>query len=73
MRIWSNADLHGADLRAANLDNADLRNVDLAGVQWKDIKSIEKANIHGVRNAPEGFTAWAIQHHAVSVAGRRIT
>src|ERR1039457_4210478 len=58
-----NADLHGADLRGANLENADLQNVNLQGV-----KSIEKANIHGVRNAPEGFVAWAIQHKAVSVA-----
>ena len=63
-----NADLHGADLRVTTLENADLRNVDLAGVQWANIKNIATANIHGIRNAPEGFAAWAIQHHAVSVA-----
>jgi hypothetical protein len=64
-----NADLHGADLGGVSLENADLRNVNFAGAQWKDIKNIENANIHEVRNAPEGFAAWAIQHHAVSLAG----
>lgn len=64
-----NADLSGADLRGTNLDGADLRNVNLAGVRWKDIKSIARANIHAVRNATEGFTAWAIQHNAVSLPG----
>lgn len=61
-----NADLSGADLRGATLDAADLRNVNLQGTQWKDIKSIAKANINAVRNAPQGFTAWALQHKAIS-------
>jgi len=60
-----NADLHDADLRGANLENADLRNVDLRGALWTDLH-IEKANIKGVRNPPEGFIAWAMQHHAIS-------
>jgi hypothetical protein len=64
-----NANLRGADLRGASFANADLRSVDLAAVRWTDIRNIEKANIHGIRNAPEGFAAWAIEHHAVSVAG----
>src|ERR1035441_4285725 len=64
-----NADLHQADLSGANLDNADLRNTNLQGIQWKNIRSIAKANIHAVRNAPEAFEAWAIQHHAISLAG----
>jgi len=63
-----NADLHQADLRGANLENADLRNANLQGIQWTNIKSIEKANIHAVRNAPEGFVAWAIRHKAVPLA-----
>ena len=58
-----------AVIHRPRLENADLRGVNLQGVQWKDIKSIEKANIHAVRNAPDGFVAWAIQHKAVSVAG----
>ena len=45
--------LSDADLRGANLENADLGNV-----------NIEKADIQGVRNAPKGFTAWALRHHA---------
>jgi hypothetical protein len=63
------ADLRGADLTGATLLNADLRNADLKGIIWSKIKSIENANIHGVRNAPDGFTAWAIEHHAVSNPG----
>jgi len=61
--------LDGADLRGANLENADLRNANLQGTLWKGIRSIEKADIYGVRNAEEGFAAWAMQHRAVSVAG----
>jgi uncharacterized protein YjbI with pentapeptide repeats len=64
-----NADLTKADLRGANLASADLRRVNLAGVLWKDIGSVEKANVYGVRNAPEGFVAWAMQYKAVSVVG----
>ena len=64
-----NADLSGADLSGANLEDADLRNVNLQGAQWKNIKAIDKANIHGVRNAPEGFVEWALQQKAVSVQG----
>ena len=64
-----NADLHHTDLSGAKLENADLRNANLQGIRWKNIRSIAKANIHAVRNAPEGFAAWAIEHHAVSLAG----
>ena len=63
-----NADLQGADLRGVNLEDADLRNADLQGVQWRDIRSIAKTNISGVRNAPAGFVDWAMQHHAVTAA-----
>ena len=62
-----NADLSGADLTGAILTNADLRNADLKGVIWRKIQTIDKANIYGVRNAPEGFAGWALEHKAVSV------
>jgi hypothetical protein len=61
-----NADLSGADLTGTNLTNADLRNADLKGAIWQKIQAIDKANIYGVRNAPEGFVAWALEHKAVS-------
>ncbi len=65
-----NADLTGADLSGVNLSNTDLRNVNLQGIlHWKNIRDIAKANIRGVRNAPEGFVDWATQQHAVSTAG----
>jgi Pentapeptide repeats (8 copies) len=63
------ASLAGADLSGANLDNADLRNTDLAGTIWRDIKSIQGANIYGVRNPPAEFLAWALSHGARSAAG----
>src|ERR1700676_4846247 len=60
------ADLSGADLTEVNLTNADLRNADLKGVIWQKIQSVDKANIFGVRNAPEGFVGWALEHKAIS-------
>jgi hypothetical protein len=63
------ANLAGADLTRANLRSADLRNADLRGVSWQNIDAIDRANVFGVRNAPEGFSTWAIQHGAISVRG----
>jgi len=63
------ATLSGANLTAANLKNADLRNCDLAGTAWRNIASIEAANIFQVRNAPAGFIEWARLHGAVSEPG----
>lgn len=69
------ADLTGADLNTANLvsaelsgaifDNADLRNVDLRNSQWQHIRSVKMADIAGVKNPPNGFIGWALQHGAV--------
>jgi hypothetical protein len=58
------ADLAGsslvdADLSGAILDDADLRNADLKAIAWRDLKSIARANIAGVRNVPAGFVEWA--------------
>jgi hypothetical protein len=61
------ANLAQTDLAGADLENADLRNIDLAGALWREIKSIENANIFGVRHPPEGFLAWALSHGARSV------
>ncbi len=66
------ADLNGAnlrevDLRETDLSRADLRNTDLQGARWKGITDVRLANIYGIRNAPDGFVAWALHHGAVSV------
>ncbi len=61
------ASLRGAALGEANLKDADLRDCDLSGMKWRDIKTIEAANVHGVRNAPPGFLDWAMSHGAVSI------
>ena len=65
----AHADLSGADLSRANLKNADLSHADLKDVRWREIQAIDKANIYGVRNAPEGFVDWALQLYAVQVKG----
>jgi hypothetical protein len=65
-----NADLTGssvvgADLLGANLDQADLRGADLKNIQWQHLKSIDGANIAGVKNAPADFVSWALAHGAI--------
>jgi hypothetical protein len=69
----SNADLHSADLTGADLaravfDNADLRNANLHNIRWQEIHSMKMANIAGVKNAPDGFLQWALQHGAIQDA-----
>jgi hypothetical protein len=59
------ADLADADFSGATLNDADLHNSNLANVQWHDIGDIKRANVSGVKNAPDGFLAWAKQHGAV--------
>lgn len=63
------ADLSDADFTGARLSNADLRHASLQGIRWQHIATIDGANLWAVRDAPEGFTAWALAHHAVSVKG----
>jgi hypothetical protein len=58
-----------AELTQANLQNADLRGANLSGVVWQKIKSIESANVYGVRNAPPGFLSWAMAHRAILIRG----
>jgi hypothetical protein len=56
-----------ANLSNASLDAADLGNADLSGIRWQQIKSVNKTNLAGVKNAPEGFLAWALRHGAVQL------
>ncbi len=62
------ASLKGSNLSNAVLDDADLREADVDQVDWKSIKSVKRANIFGIKNAPAEFTAWALQHGAVQSA-----
>ena len=60
------ANLAGADLAQVSLERADLREADLGRVRnWQAIKGVGKANIFGVRNAPEGFVTWARKMGAI--------
>lgn len=62
---FSGADLTEADLTGATLDRADLSNATLRAIHWQGIKSLRMANIYGVKDAPDGFVAWALQKGAV--------
>ncbi len=64
------ANLEGADLSEANLENADLHGADLRGVKWNRINSMKRANVAGIKNAPDGFVSWALQHGAVQITLR---
>ncbi len=59
------ASLTDADLTGAALDDSDLTDADLKDVVWQHIKSVKGANIAAVRNAPDGFAAWAMSNGAV--------
>jgi len=68
----TDADLWGADLRGANLsrtilEKADLSRTNLANLKWSGIRELKGANIFGVKNAPEGFIAYALKHGAIQV------
>ena len=63
---FSGADLGGADFSGANLSDVDLRDADLNGIRWREIRSLATTNVHGVKNAPDGFLAWAMQRGAIN-------
>ena len=63
--VLRRAELDDADLVDANLADADLRRTDFNGARWRDIANIQGANIGGMKDAPEAFRAWALQHGAV--------
>jgi pentapeptide repeat protein len=64
--LWG-ADLSNADLSGATIGNADLRFANLANVHWRDLRALKNANIYGVKNPPDGFIPWALQHGAVQI------
>jgi len=57
--------LVAADFSGADLADADLCHADLKDIQWRHLKNVKGANIAAVRNAPEGFAAWAMSNGAV--------
>jgi hypothetical protein len=62
------ADFSRVDLKAVVLDGADLRHANLDHIRnWKAIKSLDKANISGVRSAPDGFVEFARKKGAIEV------
>lgn len=61
----SGADLSEADLSRTNLAGADLRNTNLANLRWRNVRDLKGANIFGVKNAPEGFMAFALRNGAI--------
>ena len=70
--MLADSDLNGCDLTEANCEDADfsradMRNCDLKNLKWKGIKEMKLANLFGVKNAPEGFIAWAMQNGAVAI------
>nr|VFJ95213.1 MAG: Pentapeptide repeat-containing protein [Candidatus Kentron sp. H]VFJ95855.1 MAG: Pentapeptide repeat-containing protein [Candidatus Kentron sp. H]VFK02049.1 MAG: Pentapeptide repeat-containing protein [Candidatus Kentron sp. H] len=73
LRTWKGK-LAGVNLKFANLSGAELTGADLSGARlgeienWKATVSIRKANILGIKNAPEGFREWALEKGAVEMA-----
>ena len=63
---FAESNLSGADFSGVTLDDADLSNATLTNLRWRDIRSMKNANVYGVKDAPGGFLAWAVQHGAVA-------
>jgi hypothetical protein len=59
------ANLTAADLATATFENTDLSNADLRDIRGQQIGSVKTTNIAGVRNAPDGFIAWALRNGAI--------
>jgi len=61
------ASLDGADLAHADLSRADLRYADARDFHWKDIQSLQLANIYGMKNVTPEFLDFAKKLGAVSL------
>src|SRR5277367_4922098 len=59
------ANFSAVDARDGDFSGADLHDANLHGALWKGIKSVKGANIVGVKDAPQGFVAWAVKNGAV--------
>jgi uncharacterized protein YjbI with pentapeptide repeats len=59
------ADLSGADVSQTSLAGADLSSANLANLKWRDIRDLKSTNVFGVKNAPEGFVAYALKSGAI--------
>lgn len=72
--IFRGASLTGAILDSAavggvDLTGADLRSASLGRVRrWREISSLQGANVHGVLDPPDGFLAWAVDSMGAVVA-----
>jgi uncharacterized protein YjbI with pentapeptide repeats len=63
--LWD-SNLTGANLSGANLAKAQLTGADLTNIEgWQGIKNIAEANIHDVRNPPDGFLDWVKRKGAI--------
>ncbi|MGB6687139.1 MAG: pentapeptide repeat-containing protein [Terracidiphilus sp.] len=65
----TSSNLASADFSGATLDDADMRNANVQNIQWQRLKSIQRANIAGLKNAPAGFAEWALKNGAVDNPG----
>nr|VFK21826.1 MAG: Pentapeptide repeat-containing protein [Candidatus Kentron sp. LPFa] len=64
----SGAQLQGADLSRALLLEANLSGANIQNIQnWREIESINNANIFGIENTPKGFKTWARKRGAVEM------
>jgi uncharacterized protein YjbI with pentapeptide repeats len=70
--VFTDGDLNGCNLSEADCEDtdfsrADLRNCELKNLKWKGVKELKFANVFGVKDAPDGFISWAMQHGAVAI------
>ncbi len=64
----SNMYIFETDFAKTSIDEVDLRMTHLEDIKnWREIKSIRLANIHGIKDAPEGFVEWALEQGAVRI------
>jgi hypothetical protein len=61
------ANLEHTNLVNADLSRADLREADAKDFAWKQIQSMQLANIYGMKNVSDEFVVFAKKHGAVSL------